>query len=84
MIIFVDLPTLWKRIGRGFWVESKMNCQRFNITVIIVDFLRHEKFTVRGVVLNLTVICQRCNFELDKNWFLIGAILRTCHSIDEN
>ena len=32
-------------------VESEMNCQRFNINVTIVDFLRHEKFAVRGVVL---------------------------------
>ena len=40
--------------------------------------------TVRGVVLNLTVICQKCNFELDKNWFAIGAILKIRHSINEN
>ena len=37
-------------------MESKINCQRFNINITIVDFLRHEKFAVRGVVLNLTAM----------------------------
>ena len=56
IIVFVDLPFLWKRIGRGFWVESKLNYQTFNISMTIVDFLRHGKFAVRGVVLNLTAM----------------------------
>ena len=36
----------------------KSNCQRFNIE------LGSNSITIRGVVLNLTVICQRCNVNL--------------------
>ena len=51
MIVFVDLPFYGKELVGDFWMESKMNCQRFNINVTIVDFLRHGEFAVRGVVL---------------------------------
>jgi len=52
----VDLTFYGRELVRDFWVERKMNCQRFNINVTLVDFLRHEKFAVRGVVLNLTAM----------------------------
>ena len=54
-------------------MESKMNCQSFDINVTIVDFLRHGKFAVRGVVLNLTTMisnefcCQRFMINLTES-----------------
>ena len=50
-----------------------MNCQRFNINVTIVDFLRHERFIVRDVVLNLRAMisnefcCQRFIINLTES-----------------
>ena len=64
-----------------------MNYQRSNINVTIVDFLKHEKFVVRGIVLNLTAMisnefyCQRFIINLTEStgdwkiWFVRCLIL---------
>ena len=88
MIVFYGPTTLWKRIGRGLLVKkNKINCQKCNINVAIVDFLRHGKFAVRGVVLNLTTMisnefcCQKFIINLTEStgdckiWFVRDLIL---------
>ena len=54
------------------WKPERNDCQRFNVE------LGSDLITVRGVVLNLTVICQRCNVNL--TMFFKWA----CYSVDEN
>ena len=45
-------------ISASIWKPEKSDCQRFNIE------LGSNSITVGGVMLNLTVICQRCNVNL--------------------
>jgi len=42
------------------WKPEGSDCQRFNVE------LGSNLITVRGVVLNLTVICQRCSVNLTR------------------
>ena len=39
MIVFVDLPLYGRELVGEFGGNFKMKCQRFNINVIIIDFL---------------------------------------------
>jgi len=48
MIKFVDLSLYTRELVGVF--GGKMKCQRYNINVIIIDFLGHGGFTVRGVI----------------------------------
>ena len=45
-------------ISASIWRPEESDYQRFSIK------LGSNLITVRGVVLNLTVICQRCNINL--------------------
>jgi len=45
MIAFVDLPFYGRELVGDFWWKNKMNCQRCNISVTIIDFL--ETWEVR-------------------------------------
>jgi len=42
------------------WKPEGSDCQRFNVE------LGSNLITVRGVVLNLTVICQKCSVNLTR------------------
>jgi len=47
-------------VSASIWKPEGSNCQRFNVE------LGSNLITVRGVILNLTVICQRCNVNMTK------------------
>jgi len=42
------------------WKPEESNCQRFNVE------LDSNLTTDRGVILNLTVICQRCSVNITR------------------
>ena len=45
-------------VSASIWRLEESECQRFNIE------LGSNLITVRGVILNLTVICQRCSVNM--------------------
>jgi len=45
-------------VSTSIWKPEKSDCQRFNIE------LGNNLITVRDVILNLTVICQRCSVNM--------------------
>jgi len=53
--VMLNLASL---ISASIWKPEENYCQRFNIE------LGNNLITVRGVVLNLTVICQRCSVNM--------------------
>jgi len=47
-------------VSASIWKPEGSDCQRFNIE------LDSNLITVRGVILNLTVIYQRCNVNMTR------------------
>jgi len=47
-------------VSASTWMPEESDYQRFNVK------LGSNLITVRGVILNLTVICQRCNINMIK------------------
>jgi len=47
-------------VSASIWKAEEINCQSFNVE------LASNLITVRSVILNLTVIYQRCNVNLTK------------------
>jgi len=50
--VMLNLASL---ITASIWEPEESDCQRFNVE------LCNNLITVRGVILNLTIICQRCS-----------------------
>jgi len=51
----LDLASL---VSASIWRLEESDCQRFNIE------LGSNLITIRGVVLNLTVICHKCSVNM--------------------
>ena len=47
-------------ISVSIWRPKESDCQRFNVE------LGSNLITIRGVILNLTLICQRCNVNMTR------------------
>jgi len=45
-------------VSASIWKPEESDCQRFNVE------LGRDLITARGVILNLTVISQRCNINM--------------------
>jgi len=55
--VMLNLATL---VSALIWKPEGSDSQRFNVE------LDNNLITVRGVILNLTVICQRCNVNMTR------------------
>ena len=47
-------------ISVSIWKPEESNCQKFNVE------LGSNLITIRGVIFNLTIICQGCNVNMTK------------------
>jgi len=47
-------------VSASIWKPKESDCQRFNVE------LGSNLITARGVILNLTIICQRCNINMTR------------------
>jgi len=55
--VMLNLASL---VSASIWKPEESDCQRFNVE------LSRNLITVRGVMLNLTVIYQRCNINITR------------------
>ena len=47
-------------VSASMWKPEGCDCQRFNVKI------DSNLVTVRGMILNLTVICQRCHVKITR------------------
>jgi len=47
-------------VSTSIWKPEESDCQRFNVEI------GSNLITVRGIILNLTVICQMCNVNMTR------------------